>query len=67
MYAMRSFVYEQGTRVRVQRGQFPLQPELIGREGMVVFTDPYRPGRYGVILDGESERRDFGEDELTRI
>jgi len=64
---MRTFVYPQGTRVRVKRGQFPIQASLVGQEGLVVFLDDYRPGRYGVVLDGESERRDFGEDELQAI
>ncbi len=66
MYALRTFIHPQGTRVRVRRGRFPIDPALVGREGLVVFLDDYRPGRYGVVLDGEEERRDFAEDELER-
>ena len=64
MYALRTFLYPMGTRVRVKRGGFPIDPGLIAREGLVVFLDDYRPGRYGVVLDGERDRRDFAEDEL---
>lgn len=67
MYAMRTFVYPQGSRVRVRRGRFPMASELLGREGTVVFLDDYRPGRYGVVFDGEEERRDFSEDELETV
>ena len=67
MYAMRTFVHPQGTRVRVQRGRFPMALDLIGREGTVVFLDDYRPGRYGVVLDGEEARQDFSEDELQAV
>lgn len=67
MYAMRSPVFPQGTRVRLKQGRFPLPAALLGREGLVVFMDDYRPGRYGVVLDGETERHEFGEDELERV
>jgi len=67
MYAMRTFVYPQGTRVRVRRGRFPMAKELLAREGTVVFLDDYRPGRYGVVLDDEQDRRDFSEDELEAL
>ncbi len=51
----------------MKRGRFPIDPALVGREGLVVFLDDYRPGRYGVVLDGDEQRRDFAEDELERI
>ncbi len=56
----------QGTRVRVCRGAFPLDPRMEGREGMVLYL---RKGgvRYGVRLDGESETRVFHGDELEAI
>jgi len=38
--------------------------DLIGRTGVVVETGEYRPGRYGVVLDAETEVRDFSEEEL---
>ena len=64
MYALRTFLHPVGTRVRVKRGRFPIDSGLLDREGLVVFLDDYRPGRYGVVLDGEQDRRDFAEDEL---
>ena len=59
--------YAEGTRVEIERGSYPLQEELIGRTGLVVEVDPYRPRRYGVQLDGEEEVRDFAEDELLPL
>jgi hypothetical protein len=53
-----------GTRVRVRRGEFPLDPSLVGRSGTVVDTSEYRPHAYGVVLDGDQEQRMFGPDEL---
>ncbi len=62
---MRAFIYPQGTRVTIRQGNtFPFSVDLIGRSGVVVELDDYRPGRYGVVLDGESQVRDFAEDEL---
>lgn len=61
---MRTFRYTPGTRVRIVRGPFPLDPTLLGRTGLVVETDEYRPARYGVQLDGETAVRDLHEDEL---
>ena len=57
----------QGTRVRVRRGRYPLDPRLVGRTGLVVETDDYRPERYGVVLDDETEQREFNEDELEPL
>lgn len=57
-------VHPQGSRVTVCRGRFPLDPRLQGRTGTVVELSDYRPGRYGVVLDGEEQVRDFHESEL---
>lgn len=63
-------IHPQGTRVRVQRGSFPLDPSLEGRTGLVV--DLRRRGRYGtdkygVQLDGETRLRVFAEEELEPL
>ncbi len=63
---MRTFRHPQGTVVRIRKGSFPLDPTLVGRVGVVVQLDEYHPDRYGVVLEGESEVREFREDELTR-
>lgn len=62
---MRSFLYPRGTRIRVERGRYPLDPDLVGRTGVVYDTSPYRPGKYEVVLDGESGVREFAEEELA--
>ena len=64
---IRTYKFSQGTRIRVRRGRFPMDPELIGRAGLIVETDDYRPQQYGVVLDDESETRAFAEDELEPI
>ena len=64
---MRWFIYDQGERVRVKRGRFPMAPHLIGREGLVVEIDPYKAGRYAVVLSSETELREFAEDELESV
>jgi hypothetical protein len=64
---IRTPVHPQGTRVRVRRGRYPLDPRLIGKTGLIVETDDYRPQRYGVVLDEESEQREFDEDELEPL
>jgi len=61
---MRAFLYPQGARVRIKRGSFPVSGDLLGRMGVVVERDDYRPGRYGVVLDDDDQIRDFSEDEL---
>lgn len=57
----------QGTRIRVKRGRFPMDPDLVGRTGMVLATKDHRPGKYGVVLDEEDRVRDFAEDELEKL
>ena len=44
-----------------------MDAELIGRTGLIVATDDYRPQRYGVVLDEEDASRAFNEDELEPI
>ncbi len=56
--------FSQGSRVEVTRGRLPANPEHLGRTGLVLQTDSYRPGRYGVVLDGDDETLEFLEDEL---
>ena len=60
-------IYPQGSRVRVRRGRFPMDAGLVGRTGLVVEIDDHRPGRYGVVLDGEDGIREFAEDELELL
>ena len=64
---IRTPIYLQGTRVRVRRGRFPIDPAFLGRTGLIVETDDYRPQRYGVVLDEESAQREFNEDELEPL
>ena len=61
---IRTFRFAQGTRVRVRRGRWPIDPTFLGRTGVIVGTSEYRPDRYGVVLDEEEEMRAFAEDEL---
>lgn len=44
-----------------------MDPDLVGRTGMVLETKDHRPGKYGVVLDEEDRVRDFAEDELERL
>ena len=64
---IRTYRFAQGTRVRVRRGRFPMDPALIGRTGLIVETDDYRPQRYGVVLDDETEQLELAVDELVPI
>lgn len=57
----------QGTRVRVQRAAWPLEPGVEGREGSVSDASEYRPQRLGVTLDGEPAARYFRPEELVMI
>ena len=58
-------LYPAGTRVTVRQGRLPLPQGVEGRTGTVVGTSDYRPGRYAVLLDGETEPRNFSQDELA--
>ncbi|UCC26188.1 MAG: hypothetical protein JSU98_03600 [Gemmatimonadales bacterium] len=62
---LHSPVYPRGTRVAVRPGRLPIDARLVGRNGTVVALDDYRPRHYGVLLDGESQPRDFSQDELA--
>jgi len=64
---MKSFLYRPGLRVRIRRGSFPMGPDMVGRAGLIVAPHSYEPIRYGVTLDGETEVRDFAEDELESL
>ena len=64
---LRTFRYPPGTRVKLVRGSFPRDVSLVGRTGLIVETDEYRRGRYGVQLDGETVIRDLLEEELVPI
>jgi hypothetical protein len=55
----------QGGRVRVQRGQWPLESGVEGRAGTVTDASEYRAHRYGVVLDGEASARYFRPEELA--
>jgi hypothetical protein len=44
-----------------------MNPQLIGRAGLVVELDDYQPGKYGIVLDGEEQVRELAEDELERL
>lgn len=57
-------LFPRGTRVRTREGRLPMAHELSGRTGTVVHTSEYRPEHYGVLLDGETDPRDFVQDEL---
>ena len=61
---MRTPLYAPGIRVVTRRGTFPLDARLIGRSGLILSVNGYLPVRYGVTLDGETELREFTEDEL---
>lgn len=64
---LKTFVYPLGTRVRVRRGKFPMDASQIGRTGLIVEVNDYRPEHYRVTLDGETELRDFLEDEIEPV
>lgn len=64
---MRTHRYAVGTRVRLRRGAFPMDPRLPGREGMIVEMSDYRQGKYGIQLDDEETVRAFAEDELEPL
>ncbi len=56
--------YPEGTRVVIRRGRLPMDPDTVGRAGIVLRHDDSVPDRYLVQLDGEPGARRFSEDEL---
>ena len=64
---MRTPLHAPGARVTLRRGAFPMDDGLIGRAGLIVTVNAYSPVRYGVTLDGETEIREFAEDEVQRL
>lgn len=64
---VRIHLHPQGTRVRVRRGRYPIDPSLEGREGTVLILDRTKMARYQVQLDGERSLRSFDESELEKI
>jgi hypothetical protein len=64
---LKTFVHPVGIRVRIRRGRFPMDPAQIGKTGLIVEVDDYRPMHYGVTLDGETGLRDFLEDEIEPL
>ena len=65
--AVRIAPLEEGTRVRVQRSNLPLDPAVVGRSGTVVAASPYHMHRIGVVLDGETMPRQFRPTELEVV
>lgn len=64
---VRIHLYPEGTRVRIGRGVFPVDPTLVGQDGIVVRHERRVPGRYRVQLDGEDQFRAFDESELQPL
>jgi hypothetical protein len=62
-----SSVIQPGSRVRVRRGTYPSDPALVGREGLVVVSSPYRAHKVEVVLDGDPEIRVFAPAELDLL
>ena len=60
-------VLPHGTRIRVRRGAFPMDPELVGRTGAVVEHSTYYPHKVEVTLDGEPQVRAFAPGELEVV
>lgn len=56
-----------GSRVKVRRGRFPMDPGLIGRSGLVVENSQYEAHKVAVTLDGESVIRAFAPSELEVV
>ncbi|MEX2526653.1 MAG: hypothetical protein WEA09_03370 [Gemmatimonadota bacterium] len=67
MTVMRAFLHPTGSRIRIRAANFPQDPSLLGREGVVVKTSESRTGYYAVVLDGEDRFRSFAEAELERV
>lgn len=58
-------LYPPGTRIMVRRAGLPLDPALVGRTGVVVMSDEYRPNAYTVLLDGDKEARVLARNEVA--
>ncbi len=63
---MKISLFPQGTRVRIRKGPFPLDPALEGRTGLVVRHGREIPDKVLVQLDGEGTTRAFMDAELER-
>lgn len=59
-------VLPEGTRVRIRRGGYPVDPSLVGQTGTVVDSSVYHPHSYAVMLDGERRQRVFAPAELEQ-
>jgi hypothetical protein len=57
----------EGTRVRVRQANLPLEGDVVGRTGTVVYATDYQPRREFVTLDGEDRIRVFLAEELEVI
>ena len=65
--AVTGALLQEGARVRIRRGEFPLDSAVIGRTGTVVEANEYQAHRYGVLLDGDNETRFFTRGELEVV
>lgn len=54
----------EGTRVRIRQANFPLDPALRGRTGVVVAASEYQVQSIGVALDDSTDVRYFSPNEL---
>lgn len=61
-------IFPQGTRVRIRRASFPMNPALEGRTGLVLRHDPRsRPPKVYVQLDGEEGVHALVDEELELV
>lgn len=60
-------VLPHGTRVRIQRGPYPADPDLVGRMGTVVEHSQYYPNKVDITLDGGAKIRTFAPVELEVV
>ena len=54
----------EGTRVRIKQSNFPLEPAMRGRTGVVISASEYQTQSIGVALDDSTEVRYFSPSEL---
>lgn len=57
----------EGTRVRIKQAEFPQDPRVTGKTGVVVLASEYTTQSIGVALDGADEVRQFAPEELEVI